>query len=430
MFVRGLAPEPVLPGLATDAVIARRVVESAYLMERFYLSINTDTRRGGSGGSGSSSSGSSGGTEITNKDKDKDKTNDTTKKGAVSTALSAFGGMSGMSGMGGGMVAAAAAAAATSVTPFSSTSDDDAAEEDADDIEDLLRDEHVVEWTAAFPMVRDQIIQVVGTEIAAREALTSIVRDIARVTASSVVALTQFDRVVQRERIALARLRLEIAIEVGLWIEIMEGRLDSRHRAHVLEVAVSSYEAPHRWREWGGDWILASEMSEFLQLLESRQEYWRNTFVEGTRKVWWGALSRPASLLGVVVFDSGHSFELGGLGDVVGRVYGHDQLEGGEEELEEGAVVTQGVWLIGCHIVNGHIVDGGGSAGKVRAPDIVLRRRHVDDVINEDDIQIPCYAHRGSSVLLNIPLRQAHTGDDDRKEKAFWSLRGVKLLVQ
>jgi len=244
------------------------------------------------------------------------------------------------------------------------------------------------------------------------------------------VTLTQFDRVVQRERVALARLREEIAKDVTLWTEIMEGRLDNRNAAHILELAVSSYEAPHRWREWGGDWILASEMNEFLELLKERQLYWKNSFVQNERKVWWGALSRPASLLGVVVFDSGHSFELGGLGDVVGRVFGHDQgIDGGEDLLEEGAVVVTDVWLIGCHIVDGHIVDGGGSSGRVKAPDIVLRRRHIDDIENEDDIKIPCYAHRGSSVLLSIPLRQAHVGED-RKEKAFWSLRGVKLLVQ
>ena len=119
------------------------------------------------------------------------------------------------------------------------------------------------------------------------------------------VTLTQFDRVVQRERVALARLREEIAKDVTLWTEIMEGRLDNRNAAHILELAVSSYEAPHRWREWGGDWILASEMNEFLELLKERQLYWKNSFVQNERKVWWGALSRPASLLGVVVFDSG-----------------------------------------------------------------------------------------------------------------------------
>ena len=37
------------------------------------------------------------------------------------------------------------------------------------------------------------------------------------------VTLTQFDRVVQRERVALARLREEIAKDVTLWTEIMEG---------------------------------------------------------------------------------------------------------------------------------------------------------------------------------------------------------------
>lgn len=132
----------------------------------------------------------------------------------------------------------------------------------------------------------------------------------------------------------------------------------------------------------------------------------------------------------LITINQGHSFELGGLGDVVGRVFGHDQgIDGGEDLLEEGAVVVTDVWLIGCHIVDGHIVDGGGSSGRVKAPDIVLRRRHIDDIENEDDIKIPCYAHRGSSVLLSIPLRQAHVGED-RKEKAFWSLRGVKLLVQ
>ena len=45
MFVRGLAPEPVLPGLGTGAILARRCVESAYLMERFFSSINIDSRR-------------------------------------------------------------------------------------------------------------------------------------------------------------------------------------------------------------------------------------------------------------------------------------------------------------------------------------------------------------------------------------------------
>ena len=117
--------------------------------------------------------------------------------------------------------------------------------------------------------------------------------------------MTQFDRVVQREKVALARLREEIAKDVTLWTEIMEGRLDNRNAAHILELAVSSYEAPHRWREWGGDWILATEMNEFLELLKERQLYWKNSFVQNERKVWWGALSRPASLLGVVVFDSG-----------------------------------------------------------------------------------------------------------------------------
>ena len=222
--------------------------------------------------------------------------------------------------------------------------------------------------------------------------------------------------------------------------------MDNRVAAHELEIAVSRYEAPMRWREWGGDWTLASEMSEFLELVKSRQDYWRESYVVGQRRLWWGAMSRPSSLLGVVIVDSGHGWELGGLGDVLGRV-----VDGVEETgEEEGAVVVTGLWLLGCHIEpsTGCIVDGGGSSGRVRAPDIVLRRRHRDDVVDVNDILIPCYAHRGSSVLLQIPLKQSGgvSGDvvvvreeaggeaggeeEERREKAFWSLRGVKFLVQ
>jgi hypothetical protein len=33
-------------------------------------------------------------------------------------------------------------------------------------------------------------------------------------------------------------------------------------------------------------------------------------------------------------------------------------------------------------------------------------------------------------VLLQIPLKQGKNEEEGKQEKAFWSLRGVKLLVQ
>lgn len=393
MFVRSLAPEPMLPGLGTGAIIARRCVESAYLMERFFSSINVDSRR--------------------------------------------------ISG--------------THVVVAAEQPTDIVEEEDED------KEEHVVEWTKQWDRVRKQLLTVVlgddycNTTIIERNTYISsskIDKEILELEQQhqkqSVKETSQFLRVVQRERISLLRLRQEILKTVNVWTEIMEGRMDNRHAARTLETTVSNYEVPTRWRQWGGDWVLAAEMGEFLELLRERQQYWRTEWNASkhsietkndhkiARKVWWGAFSRPQSLLGVVIYDSGHGWHLGGMGDVVGRVL--DDIE--ETGLESGAVVVTGLWLLGCHIVDGHIVDNGlDDGGKSLAPDIVLRRRHQKDndvtsedstesQVENDSILVPVYAHRGSSMLLQIPLKQGKNEEEGKQEKAFWSLRGVKLLVQ
>ena len=163
-------------------------------------------------------------------------------------------------------------------------------------------------------------------------------QDIVALEQQSTSETSQFVRMVHRERLSLLRLRQEIHNTVHVWTEIMEGRVDNRHAAHTLENTVSKYQAPIRWKEWGGDWILATELGEFLELLKQRQQYWENVFVPSNavalgagvggsviqyqRQIWWGALSRPESLLGVVIYDSGHGWHLGGMGDVVGRVSG------------------------------------------------------------------------------------------------------------
>ena len=376
------------------------------------------------------------------------------------------------------------------------------------------KEEHVVEWTKQWDRVRTHILTVVRGG-ATTEATTTggtvdttqqhspglfLEQDIVALEQQSTSETSQFVRMVHRERLSLLRLRQEIHNTVHVWTEIMEGRVDNRHAAHTLENTVSKYQAPIRWKEWGGDWILATELGEFLELLKQRQQYWENVFVPSNavalgagvggsviqyqRQIWWGALSRPESLLGVVIYDSGHGWHLGGMGDVVGRVSGvfggvvgwwcggvvvtcvgvvltfppsllcflfvnaHQVLDGvAETGMETGAVIVTGLWLLGCHIIDSHIVDNddgsvggvGSGTGKVVAPNIVLRRRHQQDQMdpgkedalqNNEEILVPVYAHRGSSVLLQIPLKQGKNEEEGRQEKAFWSLRGVKLLVQ
>ena len=372
-------------------------------------------------------------------------------------------------------------------------------EDEDEDEED--KEEHVVEWTKQWDRVRTHILTVVSGGETTEETMAGgavdtqhhgpglfLEQDIAALEQQSTSETSQFVRMVHRERLSLLRLRQEIHNTVHVWTEIMEGRIDNRHAAHTLENTVSQYQAPVRWKEWGGDWILATELGEFLELLKQRQEYWDNVFVPSNaaalgaevgsviqyhRQIWWGALSRPESLLGVVIYDSGHGWHLGGTGDVVGRVSGggfgdvcrscahvfplfslvsfvnvHQVLDGvAETGVETGAVVVTGLWLLGCHIIDSHIVDNddrsvggvGSGTGKVIAPNIVLRRRHQQDqtdpgteeaLQNSEEILVPVYAHRGSSVLLQIPLKQGKNEEEGRQEKAFWSLRGVKLLVQ
>ena len=132
MFVRGLEAEPVLPGLAVDAVVARRVVESHYLMERFCLSINTSTRKQIKDDSNEKESKNGKGIDL---QKDEKKAEIEANKGGMFAALAAM----------------------------NKPKIEEVKEEIDEDIEELLREEHVVEWTAAFPSVRDQIILVVGT---------------------------------------------------------------------------------------------------------------------------------------------------------------------------------------------------------------------------------------------------------------------------
>ena len=366
----------------------------------------------------------------------------------------------------------------------------DAQKEEEDEYEKT--EEHVVEWTKQWDAVRQQILNAVGDVAGEEEAEEDVEVQACRAPGAHAHANSHFRRVVERERASLLTLRREITRTVNVWTDIMTGRVDNRNAAAELEMCVSHREAPQRWRSWGGDWSLYAELGEFLDVLLQRRLYWasqpasrpseeeqeeENNLEESappsggshsvmrwrgpsSRHVWWGALSRPAALLGAVVVDSGHGWELGGLGDVVARVWDNASRERGNNkeaakhegcDLEQGAVVVEGLWLYGCQWDGQRVVDdtaafhywhsagsrGDGSSsenwanGRVRAPNVLLRRRHEDDGVSKATpphfVMAPLYAHRGSAVLVRVPLP---LGDGETHAPAFWALRGVKMLVQ
>eukprot|EP00946_MAST-07B_sp_MAST-7B-sp1_P003354 g3354.t1 len=460
MFVRSLHAEPVLPGLAPGAALSRQVVESSYLIGRFTSAahlgraITTNTSTGGGGGGGSTGRRSRGPSLAFV---------ETTREETQDMAVAARKDNS----------------HADSDTELSSEGNS------FDPYEHF--EEHTVEWTKQWDHVRKQIVRVIGkADLAAYVDGAHLAGQDERKTGVTVVSTghpfgilegerlfpeardgcySQYQRIIKRERISLEALRVEIATTVGVWTEIMEGRVDNRRMASMLETAVGGLQTPHDWTMWGGDWSLCSEMSEFLALLKERQQYWRTRWVNSSRRIWWGAFSRPAAVLGAVIVDSGHGWELGGLGDVIGKVwhsykgsgdsykevgYESDEIEESGEHrklgdlaaenerahgLEQGAVIIEGLWLLGCQWTeNGHIIDdadGSGGDGRVAAPDVLLRRRHESDVRFEsriDHVSVPLYAHRGSSVLCTVPLPLADE-DVGLLSNEFFSLRGVKILV-
>jgi hypothetical protein len=465
MFVRSMHPEPVLPGLAPGAALSRQVVECNYLVERFMSATHLGeviVSLGKSLGEQRQAGTRSRGPSLATADSF-DKLPDTDSAGIV---------------------------AAGDLSPGKSGAAlDDRGRMESEQLE--LREqneEHVVEWTKQWDSVRQQIVDVIGErDLAAyvdgahhvgRHKNRSFARVVSAGRPFGVFEgenlfpdgndgyTSQFRRVIQRERIALESLRVKIGTTVGIWTEIMLGKVDNRRLASVLEIAVGRYETPQEWRMWGGDWSLCSELKEFLALLNERQEYWRHRWVCSSRRVWWGVFSRPAAVLGAVIVDSGHGWELGGLGDVVGKVWHHrvgagrpgeeigyeseeieaiseeDDLGSGvtaekisEHALEDGAIVIEGLWLLGCQwSQSGHIIDdadGSGGDGRVAAPDVLLRRKHESDErleLRKDHISVPIYAHRGSSVLSTVPLPLAED-DVGVLGKDFFSLRGVKILV-